>query len=207
MEDGRPTSHPDDAVIPALLMRPHSCSWGGVLTCPGPGKCYLLSLYSGHNTLNVNTRCAGYPSCCARPTACFASLVCSISFGNEENREQNFRTCAQTRIGTPSCQYASHQDHQKQPVRFTHGILATDSARSPSARYLVVYFHCNGVDLGMCRGFCNVLRKQFRVHVRLCSKKILPVHCEPRRSCGSLTQMAVLLVTQTTASMSQLFCL
>ncbi|CAE7221449.1 aho-3 [Symbiodinium sp. KB8] len=37
--------------------------------------------------------------------------------------------------------------------------------RSPSARYLVVYFHCNGVDLGMCRGFCNVLRKQFRVHV------------------------------------------
>eukprot|EP00913_Durusdinium_trenchii_P006816 g6407.t1 len=28
-----------------------------------------------------------------------------------------------------------------------------------------MYFHCNGVDLGMCRGFCNVLRRQFRVHV------------------------------------------
>jgi len=37
--------------------------------------------------------------------------------------------------------------------------------RFPSARYLMVYFHCNGVDLGMCKGFCNVLRKQFRVHV------------------------------------------
>eukprot|EP00438_Fugacium_kawagutii_P000727 Skav211046 [mRNA] locus=scaffold1434:319238:320440:- [translate_table: standard] len=37
--------------------------------------------------------------------------------------------------------------------------------QSPSARYIIVYFHCNGVDLGMCRGFCNVLRKQFRVHV------------------------------------------
>eukprot|EP00435_Cladocopium_sp_Y103_P048511 s541_g14.t1 len=37
--------------------------------------------------------------------------------------------------------------------------------QSPSAKYIIMYFHCNGVDLGMCRGFCNVLRRQFRVHV------------------------------------------
>ena len=39
--------------------------------------------------------------------------------------------------------------------------------RSPQARYIIMYFHCNGVDLGMCKGFCNVLRRQFRVHVCL----------------------------------------
>jgi len=37
--------------------------------------------------------------------------------------------------------------------------------QSPQARYIIMYFHCNGVDLGMCKGFCNVLRRQFRVHV------------------------------------------
>ena len=45
--------------------------------------------------------------------------------------------------------------------------LVASELRSPSARYIIMYFHCNGADLGMCRGFCNVLRRQFRVHVLL----------------------------------------
>ncbi|CAJ1423551.1 unnamed protein product [Effrenium voratum] len=45
------------------------------------------------------------------------------------------------------------------------GALPALLLQYPSARHIVVYFHCNGVDLGMCKGFCNVLRKQFRVHV------------------------------------------
>ena len=31
------------------------------------------------------------------------------------------------------------------------GSLAWPFERYPSARHIVVYFHCNGVDLGMCK--------------------------------------------------------
>eukprot|EP00930_Biecheleria_cincta_P085358 TRINITY_DN74752_c0_g1_i1.p1 TRINITY_DN74752_c0_g1~~TRINITY_DN74752_c0_g1_i1.p1 ORF type:complete len:450 (+),score=66.42 TRINITY_DN74752_c0_g1_i1:107-1456(+) len=34
-----------------------------------------------------------------------------------------------------------------------------------SAQYAMVYFHCNGEDLGGCREFCNFLSDQFKVHV------------------------------------------
>lgn len=37
--------------------------------------------------------------------------------------------------------------------------------RSPAARYLLVFFHSNGEDLGMCHGFCNKLRCLLEVHV------------------------------------------
>lgn len=35
----------------------------------------------------------------------------------------------------------------------------------PSARFIVVYFHCNGEDLGGCHSFCAFFREQFQVHV------------------------------------------
>lgn len=35
----------------------------------------------------------------------------------------------------------------------------------PSARFLVIFFHSNGEDLGRCHGFCCYLREQFQVHV------------------------------------------
>lgn len=34
-----------------------------------------------------------------------------------------------------------------------------------SAQYAMVYFHCNGEDLGGCREFCIFLSEQFKVHV------------------------------------------
>lgn len=34
-----------------------------------------------------------------------------------------------------------------------------------SAQYAMVYFHCNGEDLGGCREFCIFLSDQFKVHV------------------------------------------
>lgn len=37
--------------------------------------------------------------------------------------------------------------------------------RYPSARFLVIYFHSNAEDLGLCRPFCQFLRDQFQVHV------------------------------------------
>lgn len=36
---------------------------------------------------------------------------------------------------------------------------------SPSARFLIIYFHSNAEDLGRCRNFCHQLRHQFHVHV------------------------------------------
>lgn len=34
-----------------------------------------------------------------------------------------------------------------------------------SARFIIIYFHSNAEDLGMCRPFCLFLRDQFQVHV------------------------------------------
>mmetsp|Transcript_39402 Transcript_39402/g.92308 ORF Transcript_39402/g.92308 Transcript_39402/m.92308 type:complete len:247 (-) Transcript_39402:82-822(-) len=80
--------------------------------------------------------------------------------------------------------------------------------RSPSARYLVVYFHCNGVDLGMCRGFCNVLRKQFRVHVY---KKLLKDVCGgcqvEEQTTTQFNDFATLALAPTVFCASSTFCL
>uniref|UniRef100_A0A7S1AC55 Uncharacterized protein n=1 Tax=Noctiluca scintillans TaxID=2966 RepID=A0A7S1AC55_NOCSC len=35
----------------------------------------------------------------------------------------------------------------------------------PSAKYLIIFFHSNAEDLGLCHGFCSFLRRQFQVHV------------------------------------------
>lgn len=37
--------------------------------------------------------------------------------------------------------------------------------RSPAARYLVLFFHSNAEDLGICRSFCKRLRTLLEVHV------------------------------------------
>lgn len=37
--------------------------------------------------------------------------------------------------------------------------------RYPSARFVIIYFHSNAEDLGLCRPFCQFLRDQFQVHV------------------------------------------
>jgi len=35
----------------------------------------------------------------------------------------------------------------------------------PSARFLIIYFHSNAEDIGLCRPFCQFVREQFQVHV------------------------------------------
>lgn len=34
-----------------------------------------------------------------------------------------------------------------------------------SSRYLIIYFHSNAEDLGLCRWFCRFMHEQFQVHV------------------------------------------
>lgn len=63
--------------------------------------------------------------------------------------------------------YWSHQDDDGVGISSCCRPRVLAEPRSPQARYIIMYFHCNGVDLGMCKGFCNVLRRQFRVHVCL----------------------------------------